>query len=876
MKTISINSKIKLSIILVLVSLSLSCEKSTSENVHIKHEIDLHERFKKIDVVHQKINLIFDWEKKQAKGTTSITFSNLTTSDTLLLDAGMLTILSVKLNGEKKIGFKYDGLDADNGLKIVLDKKYKPEEEITVSIEYHTNLVNQSDPNNIWGSFGKGIRFFEPSLTEKERRKQIWAVGEATTNKYWFPCYDAPNDLHTSEFIATVENPLMAISNGVLIDTKDNKNGTRTFHWKSNIPHANHLTSFVIGEYQNYQQYYKNIKLNNYGYPNEYIGTKESVVRLPDMVQFFSNLTGKEYPYETYSQIFVQDFGGYKSSMMTSIITENMVDDKTTHEDFLYLWDLTQGEALVNQWFGNLITIKDWSHVWLSKGFSRYISGMYSEHKNGRDEFLLYQNSPDLNTYLSDWNSNHRIPVVTDKYENIESFVNGNYPYSKGSLVLNMLRNELGENKWKQVIKKYVNSYANKLVRTKDFINTVNQVNGESLDWFFDQWIYKIGHPKFKVEKKYDHTTKQLHLTVKQIQKLDSVSKYEQVLHFKGKMIIEIDDNLKSIEIEPKEENSFSFQLESQPTFVNIDFENSWIKEIEFKKKQEELIAQLQNSKDVMAKVSAMNELANIANDSTTTNETKLLVKNEFQKVILNKQYWWRTRLIALWQLQSLMPSSLSNHGVEMNNETIKMLLKLIKEEKSWLKASAINTLGMTRSPKYTPIYIESLTDYSDRVVNMAAVALGKTRSPKAFDALIKLKDKPSWKNQSLISALYGLKELQDPRAYDLAIKSLTDSDNPHWNLGTPVWDHRLAAAYTLVAIGKSDKGYPLIFEQFKDAMMQDYLNDIFYNALQVTILADARGQEIFDLLKKKYKNDKNTMMVITNLENQFNNTIKK
>ncbi len=873
MKTI-LNAKILQ--ILIFVFVILSCK----ENDRTKNEKNSHEREKRVDIIHQVINLKFDWKKKQAKGTTSITFSNLTASDTLFLDAGMLTIHGVKLSNEQTLDFIYDGLDTDNGLKIILDKKYKLGEEITITIEYNTNWVNQSDPNNIWGSFDKGIRFFEPSLTEKERRKQIWAVGEAKLNKYWYPCYDAPNDLHTSEFIATVEKPLMAISNGVLIDTKDNKNNTRTFHWKTNIPHANHLTSFVIGNYKNYQQQYKNVKLNNYGYPDEYIGTKESVVRLPDMIQFFSNLTGKEYPYETYSQIFVQDFGGYKSSMMTSIITENMVDDKTTHEDFLYLWDLTEGEALANQWFGNLLTIKDWSHAWLSKGFSRYISGMYSAYKNGNDEFLLYQHSPDLNTYLSDWNSNNRIPVVTDSYENVESFVNGNHPYSKGALVLNMLRNELGEDKWKQVIKKYINNYENKLVSTKDFINTVNQVNGESLNWFFDQWIFKIGHPKFKVEKKYDETKKQLKLSIVQTQKQDFISDFKQIKFFQGKMNIEIDNNetegnVYDIVIKPKEVNTYIFDIESKPRYVNVDYESAWIKEMNFKKSQAELIAQLQNSKDVLSKVSSMRELTIIAKDSITIKENKLLIKNELCKVILNKEYWWRTRLIALWQLQGLIPSSLSNQGVEMESRTAEMLLKLITEEKSWLKSNAINVLGMTRNPKYAPIYIEALNDYSDRVVNMAAVALGKTKSPKAFDALMKLPNKPSWKNQSLISALYGLKELKDSRAYDLAIKSLIDSDNPHWNLGTPVWDHRLAAAHTLVAIGKSDKGYPLIFEQFKDAMKQENLNDIFYNVLQIVTLADPRGQEVFDILKKKFKNNENTMTAIVNLETQFKNAIK-
>ncbi len=850
-----------------------SCKDKKEISLAVSERVN-QERIRKIDVKHQILDLEFDWNQKQVKGSTSITFSNLTTSDTLYLDSGMLSIHNVRLANGTKLDFEYDGSDEENGLKIVLNKPYPPDEDLTVEIDYHSNRVNQSDPSNIWGSFGKGIRFFEPSLTEKERRKQIWAVGEAQTNKYWYPCYDAPNDFRTTEFIATVAKPLMAISNGKLIDIKDNEDGTRTFYWKTDTPHANHLTSFVIGEYQNYQQAYRNIELNNYGYPDEYIGTKESVIRLPDMMEFFSNITDREYPFESYSQIFVQDFGGWKGNMMTSTITENMIDDKTTHEDFLYLWDITESEALAHQWFGNLISVKDWSHSWLSKGFSRHLAAMYNEHKNGREEFLLYQHSPDMNTYFNDWNSNTRIPIVTDGYDDVEAFVNGNSPYIKGALVLNMLRSELGEEKWKRVIKEYVNTYAGKLVYTQDFIAIVNQVNNQQMDWFFNQWVYGIGHPVFKVEHVFDKEQKQLKLHVDQVQKMDSVSHYKQTEFFQGKMKIEIDGKVEEIQLQPIKQNSYVFNLEKKPRFVNFDFEDVWIKQVRSKPSQEELIAELKGSNDILGKVAAMGKLSTIAKGSTTSKELRAKIKNELRKVILSKQYW-RTRLNALWQFQGLLPSTSTDRGIAMENETIEMLKKLIKKEKSWLKSNAINVLGLTRDSTYTPIYLEALHDYSDRVVNTAAIAIGKTKNSKAFDALIRLKDKPSWKNQSLISALYGLKELEDPRAYDLAIQSLTDSDNPHWNLGTPIWDHRLAAAHTLVAIDKADKGYPAIYAQFQDALKNENVNDIFYNAMQVSILGDPRGQVVFEELHKKFSNDKNALKAIVQLKNTFNNTIK-
>ena len=386
---------------------------------------------------------------------------------------------------------------------------------------------------------------------------------------------------------------------------------------------------------------------------------------------------------------------------------------------------------------------------------------------------------------------------------------------------------------------------------------------------FVDQWIYGIGHPKFKIETNYNVNENQLYFTVKQTQKLDSLSKFKQAPFFQGKMVIEIDGVLENIRLEPKPENTFVFKLETEPKFVNFDFQSSWIKEVDFEKTQEELIEVLQNSNDVLAKVSAMQNLTAIANDSLATAETKSNIKSELRKVVSNKKYWWRTRLMALWQYQGLLTASNSNNS-EFDAETTAMLLRLIKEEKSWVKSNAINVLGMTKNPKYAPIYIEALSDYSDRVVNMAAIALGKTKHPKAFDELIKLKDKPSWKNQSLISTLYGLKELQDPRAYDLAIKSLVDSDNPHWNLGTPVWDHRLAAAHTLVAIGKTKEAYPLIESQLKAAMKERNMNDIFYNALMISILKDPRGKDMFAELEAYFAKSEDALKAIGNLKSAY------
>ncbi|HEV7682731.1 MAG TPA: M1 family aminopeptidase [Pyrinomonadaceae bacterium] len=831
-------------------------------------------RSRQVDIKHIAIDLRFDWQKKQASGTTAITLAPFNPTSKITLDAGMLTINSISLSDGMPLKFNYDGGDKNDGLEILLDRVYPAGADLTVKIDYHTNWINESDPNNLWGSFGRGIRFMGPTSTDPKKRKQLWTFGEPESNRYWFPGYDSPNDFRTSELTATVDNGLIAISNGSLVETKNNADGTRSFHWRLDVPHANYLTSLVVGEYVDIKQNYDGIELHSFGYPDEAEAVAATVVRLPDMIKFYSELTGVKYPYPSYSQTFVQDSPGWNEGITASTITENMVDDERTHAEWFYLWDLTEAETLAHQWFGNYLTCRDWSQIWLNKSFAHHLTGLYNEHKNGRDEYLLYQVTFDQSVYLSDWNSGNRHPVVTRNFESAPTFTSENYTTGRGSLVLRMLRKHLGDDRWQKVLKQYVRSNANKSVSTEDFRKAVEEASGESMEWFFEQWLYKMGHPIFAVTKSYDNAAKRLTLNVKQTQKVDPKDEYPQVEFFTGKLEIEIDGRIATVWVEPKAENVFAFAAAQEPKLVNFDYESTWIKEVKFEKTLDELLYQLQNDQDILGRRWAMAELVNLARNDKTAASDKTKVYAALRNVVLGNSYW-RLRNAAISQLQALLaPASLTTPAA-LDEATIAMLSAVIKNEKTWNRFMALNFLGMTRDPKFADLYISYLNDPSDRVTNAAAIALGRSKSPKAFDALAKLVDRPSWKKQSLISALNGLAQLGDPRGYDIAFKALSDLNSPHWTLATPVWDYRLTAAQTIAALGKSDAAYPLLAKAFKDAVAEKDIHGTFYNALLITTLADRRGQEAFDVLKAKFKDDANAMSAVNQFETQFKQATK-
>lgn len=831
-------------------------------------------RSRKIDVKHIMIDLRFDWPKQQAYGVTSITLAPYNSTNTIALDAAFLSISAVIAPNGAPLKFDYDGGDKNDNLKIMLDRAYQAGEDVTVKIAYRTNWVNKTDLIGLNGSNGKGIRFFEPTSNDLQRPREIWSMGDPESNRYWFPGYDSPNDLRTTEFIATVDKTLTAISNGSLVATKDNADGSRTFHWTMDTPYANHLTSFVVGEYVDVQQTYDGVQLHNFGYRNERVAVAATVVRLPDMFKFYSEVTGVKYAHPSYSQVFVQDLPWGLGTNALAIQSENMVDDERIHAEYFYLWDGLEAEALAQQWFGNYVTCRDWSDVWLNRGFAHYFDGLYNEHKNGREEFLLWQVLSDHNTYLSDWDAGVRHPIVTRNYESPDAFATDNYSYSRGASVLHLLRKHLGDDNWWKAIRHYLKSNANKSVSTEDFSKAVAEATGESMDWFFDQWVYRMGHPIFEVTKDYEAAKKQLTLSVRQTQKIDPNDEYPQVGFFAGKVDVEIDGRIEQVWLEAKAENVFTFASLQPAKLVNFDFESTWIKSIKFEKSLDELLYQLENDRDVLGKRWAMGELVNLARNEKTSAADKARIYAGLRASILSNSYW-RLRQAAIGQLQGLLAPA-SDQPVSLDAPTIATLLSVIKNQQSWNRAAAISFLGMTRDAKYADIYLNALDDRSDRVINAAANALGKTKSPKAFAALEKLVHKPSWKNQSLISALNGLKHLGDPRGFDVAFQALSDPHLTRWRLPTPpVWDFRVFAVETIVALGKADAAYPLVFGRFKKAMDENDLHGIFNNLLLITKLADPRGQEVFPLLRTRFRDDADVMNAVNQHETQFKETVR-
>ena len=822
-------------------------------------------RSRDIDVKHVAIDLRFDWDKESAYGTTTVTLAPFASTGKIALDAAAMTINSVAMADGTPLKFNYDANAANNNLEIFLPRLFGRGDDITVKIDYRTNYVNTAADETAIGGFGKGLRFIKPTADQPNKPRQIWSQGETEFNRYWFPSYDSPNDFRTTELRATVAKPFTAISNGKLLSATENADGTRTFHWKMDTPYTNYLTSIVVGEYSPVEQRFDEVPIINYAYPNETGQVAATVKNLPDMMKFFSEKTGIKYPYVKYSQAFVEDFGGGMENISATTMIEEMVHDERAllDEDS----DSLQAHELAHQWFGNLVTCRDWGQIWLNESFATYMDGLYAEHSKGRDEFLYGNLRSWQMQYYNAWNGGDRRPIVTKNFADKDAMFD-TYAYPRGGAVLHMLRKHLGDELFWKSLNHYLVSNMNQPVSTEELRIAIEETTGQSMDWFFDQWLYRMGHPVFEVTKSYDAAAKKLTLNVKQTQKIDPNDEYPQAEFFQSFVDVEIDDRVDRVWLKPQAENVLTFDAAAEPKLVHFDFEGTLIKEIKFEKEADELIYQMLNDKDVLGKRWAMSEL-----------ERRAQLPAERQKIVnalvasMEKDKFWRIRRAALSVIANIYapdpPPGTERPAARLDAAVLQAVVRSTRDANSLTRGDAFELLGETKDPKHADLLAAALEDRSYFVVDQAALALGRVKGPKALDALSKLTRAASWRGRVESAGLRGLAELGDKRAFEPAYKVAVDRSRP--------LDVRLAALAVVSATGKGDqRAFPLIFERFKATLESNDFEGLTRAIDAIIELADPRGQQAFDLLREKFKDQPELTAGIKFYEDLFKAALKK
>lgn len=780
------------------------------------------------DVQHYRLKVRFDWKERSVIGETTISFKPFANGlQEIELDAGMMTIQSVKLAQGADLKFRYVN---NEKLFVTLDKAYPAGSTVVLTIAYTAKPPE-----------GKGLTFITPTDADPKRPFQIWSQGEAQTNHYWFPCYDYPNDKATSELIATVEDQYRVVSNGALINVQANlANKTKTYHWRMAQPFSSYLISIIVGEFTEVKDRFKTIPVLSYVYKNQAENARLSFGKLAKMVEFFSQRIGYDYPYAKYAQTTVRDFGGAMENITATTMTDTAIHDRRAHLDISS--DDIMSHELAHSWFGNLLTCRDWGELWLNESFATFMEAAWTEQDKGRDEYL-YEMYGNQKAYLQAWDGGLRRPIITKFYDDPDALFDA-YVYPRGAAVVNMLRFILGEERFWKAINRYVKKYQYQNVETQQLVAAIEETSGQNLQWFFDEWLYKMGHPEFEITSTYDDNAKQVKLAVKQTQQPDAERKwFASPEYFTMPVDVAITtasgEKVHRVWIDQKEK-MFTFAVDSRPLIINFDKGNYLIKRVKFNRTDEELAYQLLHDSDVMGRVLAAVELKSRKSAAAIQALGEAALKDRVADLRVEA-------VNALAELQT--------------EEAKTMLLQAIKDQESKVRNAAIKGLAKFKDEKLANLFIEVMNhDASYFAVAAAAEALGETRSPKAFDALMQGLKTESWQNTIQAGVLKGLAALKDSRSFEIALKYAAP--------GKPT-EMRSQALMLLAETGKGkEQALDTLLAALKDPSLQ-----IKFSALQaLMVLSDPRAIPTIEEFAKTPGLPTSANNFINNLINQLKN----
>ncbi|MBA64689.1 MAG: hypothetical protein CMG55_02690 [Candidatus Marinimicrobia bacterium] len=535
-------------------------------------------RDREVDIQHIKIDVTVNLETESVYGHVTHTLSPLHSKlQSFALDAEDMIIRRVRV-GNEDIGFEHAG----GKLFITLSKSIGWNDTVDVKVDYTASPL-------------LGTFFFKPDDIYPDQPWQAWTQGEEEDNHHWVPLYDYPNDRSTFETILTVDQKFKAVSNGELLSIKKNKDGTHTWHWRENYPMVAYLISFVIGEYEKVEDSYNGIPVNYWVYKENRSETKRSFGLTTDMMKVFGDLTGIEYPYEKYDQIIVDDFmfGGMENITLTHN-TDRTMYDKYAAPDVSS--EGLVGHELAHQWYGDMLTTRNWENIWLNEGFATFLSRIYRHKKFGHDEGEYIRYGEMRSYYWS--NKRWKRPTVHDKYYVPMDLFDG-HVYAKGSLILTMMEDVLGEDAFWKAVKHYTRVNQYKCVETQDLKKSIEEITGQNLDWFFRQWLYEPGYPEYDVKWTYSQRNRSVQLRVKQEQSGPL---------FKVPIKVAIDDSVHTIWIEDKE-LMYEVPVVKRPELVIFNSGMIIPCKVTFHKPISEWIIQLEKATHILDRIAAINVL---------------------------------------------------------------------------------------------------------------------------------------------------------------------------------------------------------------------------------------------------------------------------
>jgi aminopeptidase N len=730
-----------------------------------------------VDIRHVALDLTVDFDKKALRGTCATTMSVLFEEITqVVLQAAEMQIEHVTFISKRRpqqipLTWNYDG----NVVRIALDRPQHYGAEFTLSITYKT------EPRI-------GMTFIAPSEGDPDRAIQAHTQGQPENAHYWFPCHDSPNDRATMSIAARVPSQYFAVSNGQLKKIEEHaETNERTFYYHESVPFPAYLSTLAVGEFAEQRDEFGKIPVLYYARPGLEKEARLMMGDTPAMLAYYSEHFGIPYPYEKYAQVVLEEFIGAMENTSATSHSWLIMPDERQFPD----WDgkATVAHELVHQWFGDLLTCRDWSHAWLNESFATYFEETWkqSDPSAGEMDFRLGMRT-NLRLYL-DEDKTYRRPIVYNVYDADGQELFDRHLYEKGSCVLHMLRFIVGEAAFWRAIQYYARNNRGREVVTTDLERAFEEATGKSMGQFFDQWVYHGGHPEFEVSYEWDADRRFVRITVDQKQEANQLTRIFTTpveIAFTAENRGRRETKVFTITVASAHE-TFIFPLDRRPELVRFD-PNGWIlKTVAFDRPVTMLRWQLVNDNDPMGRLEAAEDLSKHHDLDTVKALIDALQNDDF------------------WAVRAESAHSLAKIGSDTAVDAL--VSALLSTQHPRARRAIANALGSFSLPEHgesAEKAAKALTtllhgnESSYAVIAESAISLGKTRSSESFSLLKELAQQRSWHELISRGALAGMGELATAEATLFITNWITDLSHPLLT--------RMGAAIGLRAIANSGR----------------------------------------------------------------------
>ncbi|HEY1817603.1 MAG TPA: M1 family metallopeptidase [Kofleriaceae bacterium] len=681
-----------------------------------------------VDIQHIALALDVDPAARTVRGTATLRTAAIGPVTAVELDAVELDIAKVAANG-KAAQFRHDG----KKLRVALPAPLAAGAELVLAIEYS-------------GSPRRGLYFIAPDDGYPHRPTQVWTQGQDEDSRYWFPCFDSPNEKATSEVKVTVPAGMFAVSNGTLVSDKTT-GSKRTLHWRLDVPHSAYLVTLCVGDFASIETTWHDTPVVYYVERGREAAAERTLARTPEMLELFSTKFGVPYPYPRYAQVFVADFifGGMENTSATTLTDTVLLDERAAIDHDV---DSLVSHELAHQWFGDLVTCRDWGEGWLNEGFATYSEYLWREHHEGRD-------AADLE--LKDWGDDYfgedshryRRTIATKLYdEPIDVF--DHHLYEKGGRVLHMLRDVLGDDAFWRALAHYLAKHRHGVVESRDLARAIEDATGKSVDWFISQWVIDgAGHPELDVELAWDAEHELAVVTVEQTQHVDA---HTPLFRVPTRVRFRVDKKDIDVPIELVEkQHAFRIPLPAEPTQMIFDPGEIVLAARTIKKSEPMWIAELAGATLAIDRSAAAKALGKRGGAAAERALADALEHDKF----------WAVRAAAAAALAQIR-----------NDAARDRLIKRLRSEVHPRARRAIaRALGDFIHDAHAGAALAALVDKGDPsyfVEAEACLALGKTRHARAGELLRKAATRDSYTDVIRQHAYRGLAEARDDSALGL------------------------------------------------------------------------------------------------------------